>query len=837
MKKLLLIVLTALSLQVSAQYTSTLPSGYTPFATQMYYKISAGDTTFIEGASGKGYHVIAANRAVKDSLAKYVPLTRTLTINGTSQDLSANRTWNVGTVTSITPSYGLTPQTAIISSGVFGVDTTVIQTVLNFFPKGDTRWLRPSTASSTYQLLSNLSTDLTASATKYPSVNAVNAGLGTKIGLASLSATSPIFYNSGTGVISSQAASETLPGHVDTIAQSFKGAKTFASPITVGKVSGYSTITFPSVSNDPSFIRHKELTADVGLIEFSAGDNNTSTDGFVFGHTEGGSFTSTSYLQANGEWTSGSWKATPIADAYISSAAIWNAKAPLASPTFTGVPSAPTATAGTNTTQLATTAFVTAGIAGAGYEVPLTFSTGLTRTTNTITINQAFTPTWTAKHAFNAATTFKGVYPGGYGASLGIFDFTSGSSRWFSNGINSSTNGRFTMISLRSDDSNSLTIFDSGLGGAISFPAALSGTGDRLLITNATGFVSPVVIGSGLSLTGSTLTATGGSSGTVTATGMTAGYITKANSASDIGNSVISQSGSAISIAGTLTTTGNTTVSGQVFSPYLNMTTGEGWQWGADASGMYLFNATDSRYDFRIGDTGNLSTPGSFSASNFSGSSSGTNTGDQNLAPYATLASPTFTGTVSGITASMVGAPSGSGTSTGTNTGDQNLAPYATLASPSLTGTPTAPTAIAGTSTTQVATTAFVDAGFLKLSGGTLTGALLGTSATFSGTVTATGGFFNSDIRWKDVNNKRFNINELKSISYTWNKLSGRDDGRNHYGYSAQDVERLMPDAIFEDKDGFKSVNYTEVHTAKIQQLENIVRKLEKEVRILKRRR
>lgn len=54
-----------------------------------------------------------------------------------------------------------------------------------------------------------------------------------------------------------------------------------------------------------------------------------------------------------------------------------------------------------------------------------------------------------------------------------------------------------------------------------------------------------------------------------------------------------------------------------------------------------------------------------------SGTSTGTNTGDQNLAPYATLASPTFTGTVSGITAAMVGAPSGSGTSSGTNTGDQ----------------------------------------------------------------------------------------------------------------------------------------------------------------------
>lgn len=37
-------------------------------------------------------------------------------------------------------------------------------------------------------------------------------------------------------------------------------------------------------------------------------------------------------------------------------------KADIANPTFTGVPAAPTASSGTNTTQLATTAFVTAGL-------------------------------------------------------------------------------------------------------------------------------------------------------------------------------------------------------------------------------------------------------------------------------------------------------------------------------------------------------------------------------------------------------------------------------------------------------------------------------------------
>ena len=39
-----------------------------------------------------------------------------------------------------------------------------------------------------------------------------------------------------------------------------------------------------------------------------------------------------------------------------------NTKSPLASPTFTGTPAAPTASAGTNTTQVATTAFVEADV-------------------------------------------------------------------------------------------------------------------------------------------------------------------------------------------------------------------------------------------------------------------------------------------------------------------------------------------------------------------------------------------------------------------------------------------------------------------------------------------
>ena len=48
---------------------------------------------------------------------------------------------------------------------------------------------------------------------------------------------------------------------------------------------------------------------------------------------------------------------------YVWNGTAWLVLPPTASPTFTGVPAAPTATAGTNTTQLATTAFVTTAAA------------------------------------------------------------------------------------------------------------------------------------------------------------------------------------------------------------------------------------------------------------------------------------------------------------------------------------------------------------------------------------------------------------------------------------------------------------------------------------------
>ncbi|WP_069267431.1 hypothetical protein [Paraburkholderia nodosa] len=94
-----------------------------------------------------------------------------------------------------------------------------------------------------------------------------------------------------------------------------------------------------------------------------------------------------------------------------------------------------------------------------------------------------------------------------------------------------------------------------------------------------------------------------------------------------------------------------------------------------------------------------LSVSGTVSGSGFTSLLSPYLTSATAASTYAPLASPTFTGTVT--------IPSGASIS-GYLTTSGAASTYAPLASPALSGTPTAPTATAGTSTTQVATTAFV---------------------------------------------------------------------------------------------------------------------------------
>jgi len=67
---------------------------------------------------------------------------------------------------------------------------------------------------SSYQTISNLQNNLTSSSTKYPSVDAVNNGLSTKIGLTSLSASTPLSYNNSTGVFTISQSTGSTNGYL-----------------------------------------------------------------------------------------------------------------------------------------------------------------------------------------------------------------------------------------------------------------------------------------------------------------------------------------------------------------------------------------------------------------------------------------------------------------------------------------------------------------------------------------------------------------------------------------------------------------------------------------------
>jgi hypothetical protein len=84
--------------------------------------------------------------------------------------------------------------------------------------------------------------------------------------------------------------------------------------------------------------------------------------------------------------------------------------------------------------------------------------------------------------------------------------------------------------------------------GAATF-SNLSGSGNRIVVANSGGTLISAVIGSGLAFDGTTLTATGGGSGSISGSG-TSGTIALFTGATSIGNSAITQSGSNVTFSG-----------------------------------------------------------------------------------------------------------------------------------------------------------------------------------------------------------------------------------------------------------------------------------------------
>lgn len=97
--------------------------------------------------------------------------------------------------------------------------------------------------------------------------------------------------------------------------------------------------------------------------------------------------------------------------------------------------------------------------------------------------------------------------------------------------------------------------------------------------------------------------------------------------------------------------------------------------------------------------------------------------------------------------------------------------------------------------------------------------------AIFSGSVSASGGFFDtSDTR---VKTNVVEIDASKADAVRLVEFDRTDKKHHGYGVIAQELEKVYPEMVNTDDEGFKSVNYNELAMVKIKYLEDKVARLE----------
>jgi hypothetical protein len=289
--------------------------------------------------------------------------------------------------------------------------------------------------------------------------------------------------------------------------------------------------------------------------------------------------------------TNKTWQGVAIGDTYISSATTWNAKE--SALTFNTGLTRTSNTVKVDTTAIQTvlnffpkgdTRYYTKTAADAKYEVPLTFSSPLVRSTNTISIPLATSSvngylSSADRTNFQSAYTYSqvGHLPLAGGSVTGKITITTATTGALEVVKNSSTDNRFIRLNNSLSGGKVIDFVNTGAStsglfglynhsdglflstwdettGAMSI-SNLGGSGNVIAYANNTGLIGKMAIGSGLSFSGGTLSATGGSAGTVTGSG-TSGKLVKWNSASDIGDATsLTISGSDLSVAGTMTAT------------------------------------------------------------------------------------------------------------------------------------------------------------------------------------------------------------------------------------------------------------------------------------------
>jgi hypothetical protein len=128
-----------------------------------------------------------------------------------------------------------------------------------------------------------------------------------------------------------------------------------------------------------------------------------------------------------------------------------------------------------------------------------------------------------------------------------------------------------------------------------------------------------------------------------------------------------------------------------------------------------------------------------------------------------------------------------------------------------------------------------VSENYLPLIGGTLTGALYGTSITLSGNLTCSEGYRGgSDIRLKEnIKNIKLDISKIKFKQFEFKSDS---TNRTRYGVIAQDVEKIAPELVYTDENGIKSVAYIDLIIAKLNAIEKENKEMKERIKKLERK-
>lgn len=206
------------------------------------------------------------------------------------------------------------------------------------------------------------SSDSSSAKTVYGAIALANTKTSNTGTVTNVSGTSPISVSNQTTtpVVSIQAASATQDGYMTSAQFSKLAGIAEGATANVGTVTNVSGTAPISVSNQTSTPTVSIAAASAQSAGSMSSAHYSKLEGIAAGATANAATTTTPKMDGTA--------AVGTETAYAKGDHVHptdTSRAPLASPTFTGTPAAPTAAAGTNTTQIATTAFVQTAVANA----------------------------------------------------------------------------------------------------------------------------------------------------------------------------------------------------------------------------------------------------------------------------------------------------------------------------------------------------------------------------------------------------------------------------------------------------------------------------------------